>query len=165
VNGQFIGSANPVTHDLSGGTPGVLIGYAQNYYAGLIDDVRIYNRPLSQSEVTQLYSLGQSTVTYSRYFYLSDVSRDTAGNIVSSGGKYDPSTKLVTVVYSWSGGPVSTMSTYVVRGRNNVFSQTDWSGGPGETGPITSTNSQFASSTNIDYQTSTGSIYVSIPGY
>lgn len=135
------------------------------YFNGSLDDVRVYDRALSAAEITQLYNLGQSTVTYNRYFYLSDVSRDTAGNIVSSGGTYDPSTKQLTVVYSWQGGPVNTMSTYIIRGRNNVFSQTDWSGGPGLSGPITSTNSQFASSSNIDYQTSSGAIYVSIPGY
>ncbi len=131
----------------------------------VIDDVRIYNRALSASEISQLYNLGQSSMTYSRYFYLSNVYRDSGGNIVTSGEPTTLSTKQVTVVYGWQGGPTNTMSTYVVRGRNNVFSQNDWSGGPGLTGPITSTNSQFATSSNIDYQTSTGSIYVSIPGY
>jgi hypothetical protein len=131
---------------------------------GSLDGVRIYNRALSQSEISQLYSFGQSTVTYSRYFYLSDVQRDSSGNIVTN-GTYDPSTKEVTVVYGWQGGTVNTMSTYIVRGRNAVFSQNGWSGGPGSNGPATSTNNQFASSSNIDYTTSTGAIYVSIPGY
>jgi type II secretory pathway pseudopilin PulG len=129
------------------------------------DDVRVYNRALSTTEISQLYALGQSNVTYTRYFYLSDVYRDGSGNIVTSGGTYDPSTKQITVVYSWPNGPVNTMTTYIVRGRNNVVSQNGWSGGPGVTTPETSTNNQFASSTNVDYQTSTGAIYVAIPGY
>jgi hypothetical protein len=106
------------------------------------------------------------TSTYIRYFYLSDVYRDSSGNIVTSGGSYDPSTKLVTAVYNWLGGAsTNTMSIYLVRSRNNVVAQNDWSGGPGQAGPATSTNNQFVSSTNIDYSTTTGSIYVAIPGY
>ena len=134
-------------------------------FNGSLDDVRIYNRALSAAEISQLYTFGQSNVTYTRYFYISDVYRDGSGNIVTSGGTYDPSTKQITVVYSWPNGPVNTMTTYIVRGRNNVVSQNSWSGGPGVTTPETSTNNQFASSTNIDYTTSTGSIYVAIPGY
>lgn len=129
------------------------------------DDFRIYNRALSLPEISQLYALSQSTVTYSRHFYLSDVYRDGSGNIVTSGGTYDPSTKLVTVVYGWSGGPVYTMTTYLVRGKNNVVSQGDWSGGPGVGGPATSTSNQFTSSTNIDYASTTGAINVAIPGW
>jgi prepilin-type N-terminal cleavage/methylation domain-containing protein len=162
--GTTTGAANITT--TSNLTIGDWIGApgTQNF-SGQIDDVRIYNRALSQSEISQLYTLGQSQVTYNRYFYLTNVYRDSSGNVVTSGGTYDPSTEQVTVVYGWQGGPTNTMSTYVVRGKNNVFSQNDWSGGPGLNGPVTSTNSQFASSSNIDYQTSTGSIYVSIPGY
>jgi len=112
-----------------------------------------------------IQSLIIGTSTYNRYFYLSDVYRDGSGNIVTSGGTYDPSTKQVTVVYGWPGGTVNTMTTDVVRGRNNALSQNSWSGGPGQGGPETSTNNQFASSSNIDYATGTGSIYVAIPGY
>jgi len=121
--------------------------------------------PFTASTVDSVQSLVVGTSTYTRSFYLSDVQRDSGGNVVTSGGNYDPSTKRVTVVYSWPGGTVNTMSTYVVRGKNAVVSQSDWSGGPGSSGPVTSTNNQFASSSNIDYQTSTGVIYVAIPGY
>ncbi|HVM76592.1 MAG TPA: hypothetical protein VMU07_00345 [Candidatus Paceibacterota bacterium] len=41
-----------------------------------------------------------SNGVYSRYFYVSDVYRDGTGNITTSGGTYDPSTKQVTAVYS-----------------------------------------------------------------
>ena len=112
-----------------------------------------------------IQSLAVGTSTYTRYFYLSDVQRDDSGNIVTSGGSYDPSTKQATVVYGWSGGPTNTMTTYIVRSQNAAISQNDWSGGPGQNGPETSTNNHFASSSNIDYSTATGAIYVSIPGY
>lgn len=135
------------------------------WFSGEMQNFYLYNRSLSAAEVAQLYALGQSTVTYSRYFSLSDVERDSGGNIVTSGGTYDPSTKLLTVTYQWVGGPVSTMATYLVRANDRVVSQANWSGGPGFSGAETSTNDQFATSTNIDYATPTGSLYLAIPGY
>lgn len=121
--------------------------------------------PFTVASGTQSITVGTSTV-YTRSFYLSDVYRDGSGNIVTSGGSYDPSTKLVTVVYKWSGGTNYTMATYIIRGRNNIVFQDDWSGGPNMTSSAeTTTNNQFASSTNIDYSSTTGQITVSIPGY
>ncbi len=105
-----------------------------------------------------------ATTTYTRYFYLSDVYR-TGGVITASGTTYDPSTKQVFVVYNWNAGKTSTISTYITRNEDAVFDQTDWSGGPNQSGVATSAGDQFATSSNIDYTTSTGSIYVSIPGY
>ena len=121
--------------------------------------------PFTVSAPGSVQSLVVGTSTYTRSFYLMDVERDSGGNIVTSGGTYDPSTKLLTVVYGWLGGTVNSMTTYLVRGNNSVFYQTSWAGGPGASGPVTSTNSQFASSTNVDYGTATGSLYVAIPGY
>jgi type II secretory pathway pseudopilin PulG len=122
--------------------------------------------PYTPTVVGSVQSIVVSTSTYERYFYLSDVYRDSSGNIVTSGGTYDPSTKQVTVGYNWLGGPATnTMTTYLVRARNNVVTQNDWSGGPNQSGPETSTNNQFATSSNIDYSKTAGSIYVAIPGY
>ncbi len=114
-----------------------------------------------------IQSLIVGTTTYFRYFYLSDVYRTSAGSIssVPTSNTYDPSTKQVTVVYNWTQGTTSTMSTYLTRNTDAVIDQTDWSGGPGATSAATSVSNQFASSSNIDYSTTTGSIYVSIPGY
>jgi type II secretory pathway pseudopilin PulG len=107
------------------------------------------------------------TTTYTRYFYLSDAYRTGGGTVTSTptGNAYDPSTKQVFVVYNWTHGVTSTMSTYLTRNGDAVIDQTDWSGGPGAGNAATSANSQFASSTNIDYSTTTGALYVSIPGY
>jgi hypothetical protein len=118
--------------------------------------------PNNSSNLTETLSVGSTT--YSRYFYVTDVYRSSTGTIVASGGTYDPSTKQVVVKYSWpnSGG---TLSTYLTRSQNFIFNQTDWSGGSGQNGPATSTNNRFASSSNIDYSTTTGSFYLSIPGY
>jgi hypothetical protein len=133
-------------------------GYA-GFYNGLIDDVRVYNRALSSAEINQIYTSG----SFTRYFYVSDVYRDGGGYITTSGGTYDPSTKLITVVYSWLGGPVNQISMYLTRNQNNIYSQTDWSQGPGALNAATSVASQFATSSNINYTSTNGSISVSLP--
>lgn len=116
---------------------------------------------------TGIQSIVMTTTTYLRYFYLSDAYRTSSGVVTStaSGNTYDPSTKQLSVVYSWVSGVTSTMTTYLTRNRDVGFDQTDWSGGPNPSAVATSINNQFASSSNIDYSTSTGAIYVSIPGY
>ena len=101
-----------------------------------------------------------STTTYTRYFYIDNVGRDGSGNILSSGGTDDPSTQKVSVVCRWSGGPTSTITAYLTRFRNNVLDQTDWSGGSGQDGPVTSTNNQFSTSSQIYSSTTTGSISI-----
>ncbi len=107
-------------------------------------------------------SIQVSTSTYFRYFYLSDVYR-TEGSIVLSGGTYDPSTKEVTVMYGWNGVPTSSVSEYLTRNRANIYDQSDWSGGPNPNGIATSANSQFSSSTNINFMNASGSISVTLP--
>ena len=97
------------------------------------------------------------TTTYIRYFYVEDVYRDASGKI-SDSGIFDPSTKKITVGVRWIGSNDRFISTYLTRSKNNIFVQTDWTGGGGQTGPITSINNRFDTSTNIDFSTTTGSI-------
>jgi len=137
-------------------------------FNGSIDDVRIYNRALSASEVNQLYQ----DRDFVRYFYVENVSRELCGvgditseatttcssGAGSAGAANDPSTQKITVSISWPQGGLVSKTEYLTRTRNNVFVQTDWSGGAGQEGPITSANNQFSSSTRVDYSTSTGSI-------
>jgi len=103
-----------------------------------------------------------STTTYTRYFYVEDVERGVSdGAIVASGGTNDPSTKKVTVAYSWPQGTTTTVSIYLTRNRSNIFSQTDWSGGPEENLVFSTSTIKFSTSTNnIDYSTTTGSITI-----
>lgn len=101
-----------------------------------------------------------STTTYTRYFYAENVSRDVSGMIVQIGGTNDPSTQKITVVYGWPQSPNHTMVQYLTRFRNQVYIQKNWSGGPGVSGPLTLPGNQFASSTNINYSTTTGSIRI-----
>ncbi len=100
------------------------------------------------------------TSTYWRYFSVLDVQRDAYGNVVSSGGTYDPSTKEVTVNYGWKGSTTSTASEYLTRNQQQIYSQIDWTGGPSSTGgAVSTTNFQFVSSSNINYA-SPGSIQI-----
>jgi len=98
-------------------------------------------------------SVAVATTTYTRYFYLNDFSR---------GGVVDPSTKVLTVVFSLQGGTNRTLQTYLTRSNDVIFDQTDWSGGGNQAGPITrnTTYNLFATSSGIDYATSTGSIVI-----
>ena len=102
-----------------------------------------------------------ATTTYTRYFYVDDAYRDAGDAVTASGGTSDPSTKLVTVEYSWSQSATSAIVLYVTRNRGNAFWQTDWSAGPGQDGPATSTNAGFLTSSNIDAISLPGSIKMS----
>lgn len=101
------------------------------------------------------------TTTYTRYFYLDDVYRNGSGYIDSAGTAFDPSTKKITIVYGWA-STTERMTSYLGRTWDQVFTQTDWSGGPNQSGPITSTstNARFATSSNISYATSTGVLVI-----
>lgn len=107
-------------------------------------------------------SISVGTTTYSRYFYVDDVYRDGSGQITQSGGTLDPSTKKITIVYKWIGGNDKYLITYLTRFKNMIFNQTDWSGGGGQDGPITSTNEKFSTSSNILFD-SKGKIYLKLP--
>lgn len=112
--------------------------------------------------IVGIESVVVSTTTYTRYFYVDEVMRDSGGSIVSVGGTNDLSTKKVSVAYYWPQGTTTAVSTYLTRTRNEVFIQTDWSAGPGQEGPVSSTNSRFSTSSNIHYTTTTGSILINL---
>ena len=130
-------------------------GHSAAYTAGSLDEVRIYEKALSADEVASIYK----AQAFSRYFYVEDVRREVSGALAVS-GNVDPSTKKVTVTYAWPGASGNSISSYLTRFRNNIASQTDWSGGSGETGPVTQMNSGFAAHSNIDYATMTGSMII-----
>ncbi len=102
-------------------------------------------------------------ISFTRYFVLENVNRNSDGNIVTSGGADDPSTQKITVVVSWPEGgdtPTTSFNKYLTRGHNLVFRQTDWSGGSGQTGPITAPNGRYDTATDIDDMGQPGSIKV-----
>lgn len=95
-----------------------------------------------------------ANATYTIYFYLNDVYRDSGGNVTTTitANNYDPSTKQATIVVN-----SSTYTLYLTRHTSNAFSQTSWAGGSGQNNPITLTTSTYATSTNITIS-STGTI-------
>jgi four helix bundle protein len=117
---------------------------------------------------------------FTRYFYVENVNRTKCGvgditenafttcaswpgdaNAISE----DPSTQKLTVKIEWSGGRNISQTKYLTRSRNISFRQTDWSAGPNQENFPTSAagtivNNKFASSTNVNYSTSTGSIVI-----
>mgnify|MGYP001611742244 CR=1 FL=1 len=103
-------------------------------------------------------------ITYTRYFTVENIRRDASDNIVESGGTWDdPSTQKITAVVQWpSGGQTReiAISEYFTRWRNKIFRQTDWSGGPGQTSTLAEPDNKFASSSNIDYTSSSGAIII-----
>jgi len=115
--------------------------------------------------------------TFTRYFSIENVNRNLcgAGDVTtdaitscssgpgSVGVADDPSTQKITMTVSWQSGgsnPSVQKTQYLTRSRNKVFVQTNWSGGPGQEGPITSENNQFATSSNIDATSTPGSIKI-----
>ena len=101
--------------------------------------------------------------SFTRYFYVENVSRDGSGKIESVYNSLndDPSTqKITSAANSQIGGsPLAINSViYLTRSQNFVFNQTDWSGGSGQEGPVTAVNNKFTSQTTIDYATTPGSI-------
>lgn len=106
---------------------------AVNPFSGNIDDVRIYNRALSASEISLLYN----NKPYTRYFYVDNVLRDGSGNIVTSTGTDDPSTQMVHSVVLWEENRAVTLGQYVTRSKETALYQNNWRSGSGQTGPIT----------------------------
>jgi len=148
---------------LSTGTQPLVI--ASSTLAGLLDDVRIYNRQLSAAEISQLY---RSSV-FSRSFYIDNVARTNCGtNSVTTSTPTgcttwqgsesyilnDPSTQNITSVTAWTGNRSLTLIRYLTRSRNEVFTQTDWTEGSGQDGPFTRPTSQYSTSTNVTALTS-----------
>jgi hypothetical protein len=142
------------------GSEGIYIGQTGEYSSlnGYLDDVRIYNRNLSQDEIKRLYE----SKIFSRFFYKNGVCRSIlplyqsssiSGNPPCGGGYFeDPSTFEIVAVTEWvMGGEKNSfsLSSFVTRWTNFVFDQTDWSGGANPGGVYSLPSNQYASSSNI----------------
>jgi hypothetical protein len=157
---------------------GTSYDYTSLLMEGLIEEVNLLNTPLSpswilteynnQSSPSTFYTIGAPAtntsggagiqsivvngVTYQRYFYLTDVYRDSNGNptTVALGNLYDPSTKEVTVVANAASSTAAptVYSMFITNNASNVFNQTSWSGGGGYSNAATFVSSTFSNSTN-----------------
>lgn len=82
IDGVVRNSGTTVTADVSTTTPPFYIGSFVNagfYWNGLMDDVRVYSRALSASEVTALYKYGQDKIASSL------TAKPTAGDTLKNG--------------------------------------------------------------------------------
>ena len=133
---------------------------ASRYYNGLLDDVRVYNRALTSNEIQRVYESNR----FARYFAIENICRtndssNTINNTAPCTDSYvnDPLTQQITAYTEWTplGGSVynANVIDYIVRSKNSVFLQTDWSGGAGQGGPITEINNKFTSSSQISTST------------
>lgn len=107
-------------------------------------------------------SVAVEGATYNRNFTVANINRDVNGDIADSGTD-DPSTQKITISTIFEvGGEITSVSfiKYLSRNRNLIFRQTDWSGGEGEDGPLTSPNNRFATSTNINSTSTPGMIKI-----
>lgn len=155
-------------------------------FNGMLDEIRVYNRALSATEIAALHGSsgrlhprnrggfwsieeGPETMispifgNFARWFILETVQRDSAGNIVTSGGTPDPSTVKVRYRVSSPRGRVITVSEYIARSESRVTMQDDWSGGPGAIGVHSVAVNSFVASTNIDATSTPGVIRMSAP--
>ncbi len=146
------------------------IGVRLVYFSGLIDDVRIYNRELSASEISQIYN----SQVYSRYFYVDNVNRDVCGSgnittsaqstcIGTSGVSEDPATQKITVGTYWNLKGVKQVLEnyiYVTRWLNSAAAQNDWGGTSGVDTSVSSFGTDYYSASNISV-TASGTIKVS----
>jgi len=140
--------------------------YAGRFFQGSIDDVRIYNRALTATEVKNLYESKQ----FSAYFSVENACRsnDSSSTITDtepcqSGSIVDPTTEEITATAEWNTrGTVDNISLtdYATRWKNDVFHQTDWSGGSGIDGPLLNPTTQYSTSTNLDTTTNPGSVRI-----
>jgi len=113
--------------------------------------------------------LSLNNATYTRSFYLSDVYRSTstspgqpAGIVSSTDGYWDPSTTKVTSWVTWVDplGNAQSFSQveYLSRFLNQVYPQTDWSGGSVGEVVTSDTTSTFATSSGVDTTSTPGSL-------
>jgi len=167
INGTLAGSRSALTRQSNDGN--LYIGKRIDNFApfnGKIDDVRIYNRVLSAAEVKNLYE----SKPFSAYFSIENACRsnDSSSTITDTepcqgGSIVDPITEEITATAEWNtrGATDSiSLTDYATRWKNDIFHQTDWSGGSGIDGPLTSPTTQYASSTNVDATTNPGSMRI-----
>ncbi|PIR44196.1 hypothetical protein COV23_01180 [Candidatus Wolfebacteria bacterium CG10_big_fil_rev_8_21_14_0_10_31_9] len=118
---------------------------------------------------------------FSRYFYVENSNRTKCGigditsnattscddNFSLAGANDradDPLTQKITAVVLLNNNEVVRQIQYLIRSGNAVLIQTDWSGGDGQVGPITTVNNKFETLTNIDAASIPGAIKLNLPG-
>lgn len=106
-----------------------------------------------------------TTLPVARYVHTS-VANNGYVYVIGGAGNAGPTSSVIYApIAKATNAPVSsTFSFYITRYRDNVFTQTDWSGGSGLNSAATTTGNQFSTSTgSIVYASTTGSIFLALP--
>ena len=143
----------------------IIIYSSKNHWNSLYNLERDTNYKISFSQNIWSFEKGQEessykNIPYRLYFKIFNVLRDQNGNI-SSSGDIDPSTLKVTIFldYGQNYEKSNSISFYITRSYlHQIFTQTDWSGGGGVSGPVLDPSNTFDTSENIDYSTTAGEI-------
>ncbi len=101
-----------------------------------------------------------SGISYTRYFIIDDVYRDGDGQVASGVGALDPSTKKITIFYTFDTAPARSFEFLITRTGSHQFIQTDWSAGDSLDRVVTGVDAYFSTSTNVSYASTTGSITI-----
>lgn len=136
----------------------VATGAAHTYY------LNASSSPFTVGSTSQ--SIVIASITYNRYFYVSDVYRDSNGNVTSTapGNNYDPSIKQITVVVNTASSASNPLvyAMYLTRNAANTFNQTSWAGGSGQNNPVVLVGTSYAMATSVEVS-ATGSLMLSSP--
>ncbi len=114
------------------------------YKISFVENAFSYSSGMEESQI--------KNTPYHLYFKVFDVYRDINGNI-SETGDLDPSTLKIVIYFDY--GPEHqtsfNFSFYVTRSYlNEVFTQTDWSGGEGYSGPYFGAGNVYDTSENVE---------------
>ena len=100
---------------------------------------------------------------YTRKIILYNTNREDNDNenITEIAAKEDPSTQKLKIVISHNNGLDIILEEYITRWKNQIFIQSDWAGGPGQLGPISIKDRDFAASPITKYDMDDTNINIS----
>ncbi len=101
-----------------------------------------------------------NSTTYTRFFSVENVDRDSAGSI-ALGGTEDPSTQKITITVKWQvNGQTAELKTaeYFTRSRNEVTRFTNWNGSSGAAGPVATPDNNYFSISGLNSTSTAGEI-------
>ena len=144
-DGVFVETAENTQTSIFAGSHNVEIGkYRTNYFNGLIDDVRIYNRALSADEIRQLYNQkkpifhakideGSGTIAYDESFNNNDGTIYGAAGTADSGTTTTLTDAKTWTADEWTGetvtihtGTCSTVSRIITDNDATSITVSDW---------------------------------------
>src|SRR3989344_4583934 len=177
-------------NNLEARTSQIAASLAQEYLDGVFslaqkNWLNVYDPPEAKGPNSQFYldisggnyfiiSGTTSTVvesrSFTRYFSIENVTSNatTTSCLIGFQGSGsgdiadDPSTQKIIATVEWDNGQRKASSVrYLTRSQNASFRQSDWSGGfEQENFPSSGVNNKFATSTGINYSTTTGAIRI-----